>query len=143
MEPEVSSTDQGLTVVVGYDGSDAARRGLERVRDFGPRAATIVIVAVASELRSAGLSSQLVGHLEPQPLLDEARELLGAAAGARIETRAEAGDPAVVLIEIAREVGAELLVVGWRGGDFVARTLFGSVAERIVQQAPCDVLVVR
>jgi nucleotide-binding universal stress UspA family protein len=33
--------------------------------------------------------------------------------------------------------------VGRRGGDFVARTLLGSVAERIVKQAPCDVLVVR
>jgi nucleotide-binding universal stress UspA family protein len=39
-------------------------------------------------------------------------------------------------------VAADLLVVGRRGGDFVARTLLGSVAQRVVQQAPCDVLVV-
>lgn len=138
----MSGTDQGLTVVVGYDGSDAARRCLERVRKLG-EARRIVLVAVASELRSAGLSSQLVGDLDPRALLDEARELLAGVAGASIETRAEAGDPAVVLVEIAREVAAELLVVGRRGGDFVARTLLGSVAERIIQQAPCDVLVVR
>lgn len=58
------------------------------------------------------LSSQLVANLEPQPLLDEARALLGGAADASIESRAEAGDPAGVLVEIAREVSAELLVVG-------------------------------
>lgn len=139
----MSGTDQGFTVVAGYDGSDAARRCLARVRRLGPAASKIVVVAVASELRSAGLSSQLVGDLDPQPLLDEARELLAGVASANIETRGEAGDPAVVLVEIAREVGAELLVVGRRGGDFVARTLLGSVAERTVQQAPCDVLVVR
>jgi nucleotide-binding universal stress UspA family protein len=52
------------------------------------------------------------------------------------------GDPAVVLVEVAREAAANLLVVGRRGGDFVVRTLLGSVAQRVVQQAPCDVLVV-
>jgi nucleotide-binding universal stress UspA family protein len=34
------------------------------------------------------------------------------------------------------------VIVGRRGGDFVTRTLLGSVAERVVQTAPCDVLVV-
>jgi nucleotide-binding universal stress UspA family protein len=47
-----------------------------------------------------------------------------------------------VLIEIAREADADLLIVGRRGSDFVTRTLLGSVAERVVQQAHCDVLVV-
>jgi nucleotide-binding universal stress UspA family protein len=142
-EVEVSTSDQAIAVVVGYDGSDAARRALERVRALGPRGSRIVVVAVASELRSAGLSSQLADDLQQQPLLDEARALLGVAEGARVETRAEVGDPAVVLVDVARAVAAELLVVGRRGGDFVARTLLGSVAERIVRHAPCDVLVVR
>ena len=59
-----------------------------------------------------------------------------------IETQAAVGDPAAVLIEAARESDAELLIVGRRGGDFVARTLLGSVSQRVVQYAPCDVLVV-
>jgi nucleotide-binding universal stress UspA family protein len=37
---------------------------------------------------------------------------------------------------------AGLLIIGRRGKDFVARTLLGSVATRLVEQAPCDVLVV-
>ena len=49
---------------------------------------------------------------------------------------------AAVLIQAARDSGAELVVVGRRGGDFVARTLLGSVSQRVVQNAPCDVLVV-
>jgi nucleotide-binding universal stress UspA family protein len=47
-----------------------------------------------------------------------------------------------VLTDIASEVDAQLVVVGRRGGDFVRRTLLGSVAQRVVQEAPCDVLVV-
>ena len=132
-----------LTIVVGYDGSDAARRALVRVRDLEPRAARVLLVAVAPDLRSAGLQSQLAGDtFDAARLTEEAFDLLGAPNASSVEFRTMTGDPAVVLVEVAREVAANLLVVGRRGGDFVARTLLGSVAQRVVQQASCDVLVV-
>ena len=134
---------EGLTIVVGYDGSDAARRALARVRDLEPRAARVLLVAVAPDLRSAGLQSQLAGGtFDAARLTDEAFDLLEAPNDSSVELRTMTGDPAVVLVEVAREVAADLLVVGRRGGDFVVRTLLGSVAQRVVQQAPCDVLVV-
>ena len=105
----------------------------------------LVIVAVAPDIRSAGMGVDLAGpHLDTERLLEEAREQLDGSEGAAIETRAAVGDPANVLtdIAIAREVDAQLVVVGRRGGDFVRRTLLGSVAQRVVQEAPCDVLVV-
>ena len=55
---------------------------------------------------------------------------------------AREGDPAEELLEVGRAASADLLIVGRRGKDFVARALLGSVATRIVEQAPCDVLVV-
>jgi nucleotide-binding universal stress UspA family protein len=134
---------QGLTIVVGYDGSDAARRAIARVRDLEPRAARVLLVAVAPDLRSAGLQSQLAGGtFDAARLTREAFDLLDAPKDSSVELRTMTGDPAVVLVEVAREVAANLLVVGRRGGDFVVRTLLGSVAQRVVQQAPCDVLVV-
>ncbi|HET6869988.1 MAG TPA: universal stress protein [Solirubrobacteraceae bacterium] len=134
---------EALTIVIGYDGSEAARRGLARVRGLGPRVGRVIVVAVAPDLRSAGLSSELTGGEFDGPRLgEEASALLDAAEDPRVETRTMAGDPAAVLVEVAREAAADLLVVGRRGSDFVARTLLGSVAQRIVQQAPCDVLVV-
>lgn len=132
-----------LTIVVGYDGSDAARRGLARVRQLAARQLTVLVVAVEPDVRSAGLGSELTGHtIATGRLLEEARDLLGGEEAVTIETRAAVGDPAAVLIETARDSGAELLIVGRRGGDFVARTLLGSVSQRVVQNAPCDVLVV-
>jgi nucleotide-binding universal stress UspA family protein len=137
------SGPEALTIVVGYDGSGAARRGLTRVRDLGERAARVLVVAVTSDLRSPGLGSQLAGGtFDAQRLIEEAFDLLGASEDRRVETRTPVGDPAAVLVEVAREVAADVVVVGRRGGDFVARTLLGSVAQRVVQQAPCDVLVV-
>jgi nucleotide-binding universal stress UspA family protein len=132
-----------MTIVLGYDGSDAARRALARVRGLDERASTVLVVAVAPDLRSVGIGSELAGGtFDAQRLLDEAFALLHPPERMSVELRSQAGEPAVVLVEVAREVAADLLVIGRRGNDFVARTLLGSVAQRAVQDAPCDVLVV-
>lgn len=59
-----------------------------------------------------------------------------------VESLARKGDPAATLLEAARDAQADLIVIGRRGRDFAARVLLGSVAQRVVNQAPCDVLVV-
>jgi nucleotide-binding universal stress UspA family protein len=80
--------------------------------------------------------------VDGERLRQDASALLDAPEDKRVEIQAMGGGPALVLIETAREVAADLLIVGRQGRDFVARTLLGSVAQRVVQQAPCDVLVV-
>ncbi len=133
----------GITVVVGYDGSDAARRALARLPGLTISCQRVLVVAVAPEMHSAAMGCELAGRdLDPDRLLADAREALDGCEDSTIETRAAVGDPAVVLTDVAREVDAQLLILGRRGGDFVARTLLGSVAERVVKHAPCDVLVV-
>jgi nucleotide-binding universal stress UspA family protein len=139
----MSDEKTNLTLVVGYDGSDGSRRALARVRELAIDYRALVIVAVAPDIRSAGMGVDLSGpQVDTERLLGEAGEQLDSCEGAAIETRAAVGDPATVLTDIAREVDAQLVVVGRRGGDFVRRTLLGSVAQRVVQEAPCDVLVV-
>ena len=139
----MSDVRKGFTIVLGYDGSESARRGVERVRQLAVERPTVVVVAVAPEVRSAGLGTELVDRaVDTDLLLAEAGELLAARGDVAIQRRSAIGDPAVTLIDVAREVVADLIIVGRRGGDFVARTLHGPVAERVVQFAPCDVLVV-
>ena len=139
----MSDASETFTIVLGYDGSESARRGVERVRQLAVERTTVVVVAVAPEVRSAGLGTELVDRaVDTDLLLAEAGELLAAREDAAIQGRSAIGDPAVVLIDVAREVAADLIIVGRRGLDFVARTLLGPVAERVVQLAPCDVLVV-
>jgi nucleotide-binding universal stress UspA family protein len=61
--------------------------------------------------------------------------------GDRHAVVAREGDPSEELLEVARAAGAHLVIVGRRGKDFVARALLGSVATRVIEHAPCDVLV--
>ena len=141
---DVAESGETQTIVVGYDGSDAARRGLARVRQLVAEEAKLIVVSVAPNGGSGTIGHEplLGSDFDAERLLAEAEELLGQTAGATVERRMAAGDPATVLLEVTREVDADLLIVGRRGSDFVTRTLLGSVAQRVVQQARCDVRVV-
>ena len=63
--------------------------------------------------------------------------------GLTIETHVVQGKPFVEIIRLARDVEAEVVVIGSHGQTGIAETLFGSTAERVVRKAPCAVLVVR
>jgi len=73
------------------------------------------------------------------------REVVGAAqrAGVPIETTWVIGFPAKDIVRLATEVQADLIVVGTHGRRGMSHLLLGSVAERVVQTAPCPVLTVR
>ena len=53
------------------------------------------------------------------------------------------GDPAQVIVERARAIGAEMIVMGSRGRTGIARLVLGSTAEQVVRDAGCSVLVAR
>lgn len=52
------------------------------------------------------------------------------------------GDPREVIVRVAKELPADLVVLGSHGRRGLARVLLGSVAEEVVRLAPCPVLVV-
>jgi len=64
-------------------------------------------------------------------------------AAAKVETMVRRGVPSDVIGEVCTEVGADLLVVGTHARSGVRHALLGSIAERLVRAAPCQVLVVR
>jgi nucleotide-binding universal stress UspA family protein len=132
-------------IVIGYDGSDAARRALERAAGLAATSGTALVVTAAPLLyptRRAGDIVDPQDSEEAQRLLDEARDELRRR-GVRARTHEAAGDPGDAIIEAARESKADLVVVGTRGRSTAVRLLLGSVSTKVVQEAPCDVLVVR
>jgi len=53
------------------------------------------------------------------------------------------GDPATEIVRYGRDAGMDLIVMGTHGRTSVERTLLGSVAERVLRDAACSVLVVK
>ena len=53
------------------------------------------------------------------------------------------GEPASEIVRVARERGADLIVISSHGRTGLGRILFGSTAESVVRYAHCPVLVVK
>ncbi|SEW13474.1 universal stress protein [Natrinema salifodinae] len=92
-------------------------------------------------------------HLGPDALLDHQRdaaeELLATAEdraadyGCSIAPATVVGQPADAVVDYAATHAVDRIVVGSHGRTGFSRVLLGSVAERIVRQAPVPVTIVR
>lgn len=129
------------TVVLGYDGSRAARRALVRAAEAaGKGGRVLVVIAVPPVEPFAQERSSRVD--EPRRLIEQASAVLREH-GVEVSTRVAAAEPAEALVAAASESNAMLIVVGARGDSYVRRALRGSVGEKLVGRAPCDLLIAR
>ncbi len=105
--------------------------------DFSPTA------KIATD-RSAWLAEKLSAELLVVHAGSDGRgelDVLGKEYGA--EVRAERGNPAEVLISVADEVGADLLVTGSVGMSGARRFMLGNVPNKVSHHATTDLLVVK
>ena len=63
--------------------------------------------------------------------------------GVTCESHLTAQTPSAAIAETARQIGADLIVMGTRGLTGLKHVLLGSVAERTVRTAPCPVMTVK
>jgi len=61
----------------------------------------------------------------------------------RIECRLAENQPASAILDVARESGCDVIVMGSHGRTGLSRLLMGSVAEQVVRRATCPVLTVK
>jgi nucleotide-binding universal stress UspA family protein len=134
-----------MRVLFAYDGSPFAKRALGYASRFGDDVEALVIsvspVLIEAPATEASTDPER-GRTEALEQLEEARRLL-AEAGVEAETMHAFGNPAAEIIAAAEGRGADLIIVGQRGRSAIARFIEGSVTDRVVRHAPCDVLVVR
>jgi nucleotide-binding universal stress UspA family protein len=120
----------------------AFRLACSLARDYGAR---LVVLHVATP--PLALYGEGVILPEPEAHLAEARKRLdqleAPGPGVRLERRLAEGDPAAEVLRLAREVGADLIVMGTHGRTGLSRLLAGSVAEQVMRRAACPVLTVR
>lgn len=69
--------------------------------------------------------------------------LARAAARPRALVRVEAGEPSDTILQLAKESGSDLIVMGTHGRTGLSRLLIGSVAEAVLRRSTCPVLTIR
>jgi len=138
--------------VVGVDGSPPSEKALLYAAEMaGASGARLRVVAVKDASMARGAVVAGAGFQAVVPEAAEASAEAIASAKAALAGTAVAvtfailptGDPARGLVRDAGRSGASLIIVGSHGRRGLARAVLGSVAERVVREAPCPVLVVR
>jgi nucleotide-binding universal stress UspA family protein len=133
-------------IVLGYDDTEASQRALERAaqltKAFGSE---LLVISVAPILPGAGRSAGPIDSTDPPAKhaeeLKRAHEYLEAQ-GVSAELTPAVGYPADTIVDLAQDRGADLIVVGTREPNFIARVLGQSVSESVSHKAHCDVLIV-
>lgn len=130
------------------DGSDPAFRALALALDIAKQnSAALHVVCVEEvpympehieevreEVRVAG--RRFHGVLQKARSLAQQHRI-------EIETHVQAGHPVRTTVDLANELGADLLVIGATGHSQLYERMIGSRADRLVHLAPCPVLVVK
>lgn len=137
-------------VLVGFDGSNHARRACELGTEVAARFhanLTVLIVRPATSEEVDPVLEDLVplpdGGRSFGAALEDLRARAVARGVARVDVVYLRGDPLDALLDWLRGYPQDLIVVGSRGLSRGRRLLLGSVSSGLVSQAPCPVLVVR
>jgi nucleotide-binding universal stress UspA family protein len=140
-------------IVVGTDGSDTANLAVRLAADLAkthdavlhlvhaykvPTGGVAVVGAGAMAVADTGLSAAALKEVSGKVLTGGASHLQGV----KVETHSVVGSPADVLVSVAEETGADLIVVGSKGMRG-ARRMIGSIPNSVAHRAPCHVLVAK
>jgi nucleotide-binding universal stress UspA family protein len=142
--PEASTLPRA--VVVGVDFSPFSMRAAHgAIRELGPGVEVHLVHAVSDFTWAAGgpVSSEWVATYRAgvEQRLRELAADLARSEEVTVREHIRVGEPADEILEVADEVGAELIAVGSHGAGFIGRILLGSISGRLIHQARCALLV--
>jgi nucleotide-binding universal stress UspA family protein len=141
-------------VVVGYDFSRSADAALHRAVALAARAPSHVLhVVCVIDPREAipsippynGIDHMYAARVQEALTAEIQHELDKAEVVDRVHffVHARIGKPVPEILQLASEVGADLIIVGSHGMTGIERMLIGSTSECVVREAHCTVEVAR
>ncbi|MGQ9759255.1 MAG: universal stress protein [Candidatus Methanomethylicaceae archaeon] len=136
-------------IIVPVDGSEYMRKEIEIActlgRLFGAEITLLHIVAIPPP-SGIEVMPEASKQLEEagKKILEEAR-LISESFGItpKLEIDFSVGNPGIRIVKIAEAYNADLIVIGAKGRSRLREILMGSVANTVINNAPCLVLVVR
>ena len=150
--PDGSRTGRPRTAVVGVDGSDHSRHALAyALETVDPDDGSVTCVAAwRTEIEAEMLITYMMAETVPEidaryaDLLDGViRDIAPGHPGVEVTPLVRHGHTAPVLLDVAREQDADLVVVGSRGRGGFTGLLLGSTSRRVAAKADRPVAIVR
>ena len=149
MNPSIQQ-QPSFRVVVGFDFSTQSLIALQRALNLASGANSEVHIVTSLGTKTmpaladvdptyeqADAIRQHVGNVVGRLAASAGREQLGVFIHTRI------GSPAKIILHVASEIHADMILVGTHSRTGVRRWVLGSVSENVARHAPCPVLIIR
>jgi len=142
------------TILVPTDFSPDGRAALVKAKEFARAFGSRIVILHAYRVDLPMSTPELGGgFLLPDQFYEDLRasatrqvEALAAATvkdGIKAEGLAVEDRPATAIVDAAKRLPADLIVMGTRGLTGLAHVVLGSVADRVLREASCPVLTVK
>ena len=158
MLPKTPEASMGRKILVALDGSEYADRALDLALDFAAKySAEIVLLSVIDCIHTP-IVAERVGVLQPldwEQYLENLKafheQILFRAMNKvkedkpllKVTKELAEGRPTDEIIRAVRHRGIDMIFMGSHGLGGIKEFFLGSVSDRIANEAPCPVLIVR
>jgi len=140
-------------ILVGTDGSETAAAAVSLAADLAKHHNAVLHIVNAYQVPAGGVAVVSAGAMavadsavRTEVLRTASDHILGdaehATHWANVKRHSVAGQPADVIISVAEQVGADLIVVGSKGMRG-ARRVIGSIPNSVAHRSPCHVLIAK
>ena len=137
-------------VLVPVDGSEHANKALDFALDLAQKySAEILVMTVVHYPVIMEVPENILAYYEMvkasyEKVLSEALEKVKTATpGLNVTSKLMEGYPADMIIETAQEGKFDIIVMGRRGQGHLRHTFLGSVSDRVADQSPCALILIK
>lgn len=138
-----------MKILVAHDGSEQADKALKRAAEIAVGSkASVTILSVVPDLCMMELSDDDCKNMyqvmttESQKRLEAFKAEL-AKQGLNVDIQVKFGNAAETILNACAEEKIDTIVIGSHGRHGAKKFLLGSVSSKVVEHAPCEVLVVK
>ncbi len=135
-------------IVVANDGSEGGCRALAMACDLAKLHRSRLHMISVEELPQFPASvdevveDELDANHRYEPVIVQARAQ-AQAQGVKLSTHVVPGHAVATIVDFVEREGFDLLVVGYMGHSALYNRLIGGTTDRLVEHAPCNVLVIK
>jgi nucleotide-binding universal stress UspA family protein len=134
------------TILIGYDEGEASKRALERGAELAKAFdSKLIVTSVAPVTTNIGRSAGPIDSTDPpEHHIEELKHAQTYLEGQGIQAdyAPAIGHPAETIAQVAQERGADLVILGTKEPNLIARLFGQSVSESVAHRVHCDVMFV-
>lgn len=146
------------SVLVGVDGSVNSYKALDFALEFAERfGASLTIINVSESLAMTAVPQEATGYqngstavfakdlraIQNEIIAKSVQRAKATRPNVTVSYLQKEGDAAFEIINVAREEGFDVVVVGHRGAGGMRERLLGTISEKVAHQAPCTVVIAK